>query len=70
MMILQGKRLFAILPLLCGLASPAQDGSLHTAREVNEFLERGHGRTNFVLSVQLICDPAGPAVFVPRRSFR
>ena len=50
--------------LFCGQAFAEGDGCLHTAREVNEFLERGHGRTNFVLSAQLLNDPTEVAIFV------
>lgn len=51
-------------------AAAAQDGCLHTAREVNDFLERGSGRTNFVLSTLLINDPTEPAVFVQDKTGR
>jgi len=67
---MRGKWLLALLLLPCGLASAAQDGCLHTAREVNEFLERGSGRTNFVLSAQLINEPTEAAVFVQDRTGR
>ena len=58
------KRFLVPLLLPCALASAAADGVLRTAREVNEFLERGHGRTNYVLSVQVINDPADTAMIV------
>ncbi len=67
---MRGKWLVALLLLHCGLASAAQDGCLHTAREVNDFLERGSGRTNFVLSALLINDPTEPAVFVQDKTGR
>ncbi len=58
------KRFLVPLLLPCALASAAPDGVLRTAREVNEFLERGHGKTNYVLSVQVINDPADTAMIV------
>lgn len=64
MKIIQGTRLCAMMLLFCGQAFAEGDGCLHTAREVNEFLERGHGRTNFVLSAQLLNDPTEVAIFV------
>ncbi len=56
--------------LFCGQAFADGDGCLHTAREVNEFLERGHGRTNFVLSAQLLNDPTEVAIFVQDKTGR
>ena len=46
------------------LAAVPSDGLLHTAREVNDFLEHGQGKTNFTLSVQAIDDPQGKCFFV------
>ncbi len=58
------KRLLVSLLLPCGLAVASQGDGLRTVRQVNEFLERGHGRTNFVLSVQVFNDPADTAMLV------
>ena len=56
---------FPILLLLpCGLAVASQDGFLRSVREVNEFLERGNGRTNYLLSVQVYSDPTDVAMLV------
>lgn len=54
----------ALLLLPCALASAAPDGFLRTVREVNEFLERGNGRTNYLLSVQVYSDPTDVAMLV------
>ena len=56
---------FPILFLLpCGLAFASQDGFLRSVREVNEFLERGNGRTNYLLAVQVYSDPTDVAMLV------
>ena len=52
-----------LLPCAAAFASP-DDGALRSVREVNDFLDRGHGRTNFVLSAQLINDPADTVLIV------
>ena len=58
-------RWFLALPILaCGPAFAAPDGFLRTVREVNEFLERGTGRTNYLLSVQVYSDPTDVAMLV------
>ena len=59
------RRLLALLILLpCGLAFAAPDGFLRSVREVNEFLEHGTGRTNYLLAVQVYSDPTDVAMLV------
>ena len=58
------RRFLALLLLPCALASAAPDGFLRTVREVNEFLEHGTGRTNYLLTVQVYSDPTDVAMLV------
>lgn len=64
------KLLLSFLLLPQCLAAVPSDGLLHTAREVNDFLEHGQGKTNFILSVQAIDDPQEKCFFVQDKTGR
>ena len=59
------RHAFFFLLALCGsVVAVSADGVLCTTRQVTEFLECGHGQTNFTLSVQLINDPSEAGLIV------
>ena len=53
-----------ILLALSGPVAVSADGVLRSARQVSEFLECGHGQTNFTLSVHLINEPSEAELIV------